>query len=412
MVVEARRLPFAGWLALATIVLLPFGVAAELPVMVGAIAGTIALFRRRFDWQRPALRLALALGCAYWLPEVLSAFDSIVATKSWSEVALDLRFIVFLLYLAGSDWRAADAQRLMSGIALVTGFWCLDALLQAATGYGLGGAMAQDRLSGIFGAGNLKLGGVMALLAPFLLLEAWRWRGPIALLLALLALLVVVLLAGARAAWVGLALGSMLVGWQVFGARRAARALAALVPLLAMLAAVGYVDSSRFAQRMDRTIAALSGDRAGLDHALTGRLQIWEAAWRMGAAHPLNGVGVRGFRYAYPEFANADDAFLANGEQVMHAHQIVLELWSETGALGLGVWLLAVAWAWRGLRRFPAAARRRALPASIALGVALFPFNTHYAMYSAFWGLLVIWLVGVWLALLGSDPDPGTTPSA
>lgn len=400
---EAATRPPALWLLLATIVLLPFGVAAEVPVLIGAVAGVVALLRGRIDWHRPTVRIALVLGVAYWLPQFVSAWDSVAPEKSWSEVALDLRFLPFLLWVAGSRWRAGDARWLTAAIALVAGLWCADALVQAVTGVSLAGAMADDRLSGIFGAENLKLGGVLALLAPFAMLEAWRWRGLPALLSATLMLLVVILLAGARAAWFGFALGAALVFWQAFGWRRAALWLAGLLATAGVLVALAYVASPRFAERVDRTVAASSVERADLDHALSGRLEIWEAAWCMGEAHPVNGVGVRGFRYAYPGFASVDDPFIEGDIGAYHAHQIVLELWSETGLVGLGIWLIALVVVVRRVRALPLGARRQAAAASIALMVGLFPLNTHYAVYSGFWGLLLIWLVATWLALLGTD---------
>jgi len=400
---EATTRPLALWLLLATIALLPFGVAPELPVLIGAVAGLVELLRGRIDWRRPTVRIALLLGLAYWLPQFISAWDSVAPDKSWSEVALDLRFLPFLLWVAAARWRVRDARWLTVGIALVTGFWCADALVQAVTGVGLAGVVADDRLSGIFGAGNLKLGGVLALLAPFALLEAWRWRGLPALLSVTLVLLVVILLAGARAAWFGFVLGAALVFWQTFGWRRAALSLGGLLAAACVLVALAYAGSPRFAERVDRTVAAASADRDALDHALSGRLEIWETAWRMGQAHPFNGVGVRGFRYAYPAFAGVDDPFIEGDIGAYHAHQIVLELWSETGLVGLGIWLAALVVVWRRVRALPLAPRRTATAASIALLVALFPLNTHYAVYSGFWGLLLIWLVATWLALLGTD---------
>ena len=123
-------------------------------------------------------------------------------------------------------------------------------------------------------------------------------------------------------------------------------------------------------------------------------------------------MGVRAFRHAYPEFAEAGDPFVdaQTGQGAFHAHQIVLELWSETGAFGLLCWLLAALAAWRAWRRCAKPARAAAMPAAIALCVALFPFNTHYAAYSAFWGLFLVWLAGVWLALLAGAVPPGSAP--
>lgn len=401
---DGRNTPLAHWLLLATLALLPFGAASELPVLIGAVAGIAALLRRRIDWHSPTVRCALALGLAYWLPQFLSAFDSIVPEKSWSEAALDLRFVPFLLYAANTRCDARAARFLVGGIAAITLLWCADALLQAATGFSLGGPATSDRLSGIFGADNLKLGGVLAVLVPFALSEAWRRGGAPALSLTVLALLVVILLAGARAAWLGFALGAALVFWQMLGRRRALVALMALA--LAMLATgiAGYALSDRLAQRVDRTAAALAGDHDALNHALAGRLPIWDIAWRMGKAHPLNGVGVRGFRHVYPDYAAPDDPFLhADGEQgAFHAHQLVLELWSETGLLGLLCWLAAIVLGIAAWRATPPVSRTLARPAGISLVVALFPLNTHYAVYSAFWGVLLVWLVGVWLTLCAS----------
>ncbi|MET0330211.1 MAG: polymerase, partial [Dyella sp.] len=56
-------------------------------------------------------------------------------------------------------------------------------------------------------------------------------------------------------------------------------------------------------------------------------------------------------------------------------------------------------------------ARARAFPVSVALGVMLFPLNTHLAFYSAWWGLLFAWLLGLWCAALyvhHTERDDGT----
>jgi O-antigen ligase len=149
----------------------------------------------------------------------------------------------------------------------------------------------------------------------------------------------------------------------------------------------------------------LHGTDQSIDTALSGRLDIWHASVEMIAAHPVNGVGVRGFRYAYPHYAPADDHFLTAescgvGEGACHPHQLVLEILTETGVLGLSLWLAAVVLAWRMWRRVGAAARTRAFPVTLALGVMLFPLNTHLAFYSAWWGLLFAWLLGLWCAAL------------
>jgi O-antigen ligase len=436
------------WLLVAVPFLLPFGRSSEAPLLIGAICGLVAMARRQIAWRSPAVRLALVLFLGYWLPELLSAFDSYAREKTWQEAAIDMRFLPFLLFATTAVRTRREASLLTGGVAAIVLLWCTDALLQAATGLSLGGAATSDRLSGIFGADDLKLGGALAVLSPFALLwctdallqaatglslggaatsdrlsgifgaddlklgGALAVLSPFALLwcarnagtnLALVAALpvaVVILLAGARASWFGFVLGTALVLWNGFGSRRALPALGVFLIAAAIAGVVGYHVSDRFAQRVDRTAAAFTGDEAAIDHALSGRLPIWSTALRMAEAHPVNGVGVRGFRHAYPDYAAADDPWVDEHSRqgAMHAHQLVLEVASETGLIGLLSWIGAAIFALWCWRKASAEARHDALPAAFALIVMLFPFNTHYAMYSAVWGLLLMAMSALWIA--------------
>ena len=80
----------------------------------------------------------------------------------------------------------------------------------------------------------------------------------------------------------------------------------------------------------------------------------------MWQAHPLTGVGVRGFRYAYPAYAAPKDTFVdtASDTGASHAHQIVLEVLSETGVVGLVFWIAGVVFAVRAWLRADAARTR------------------------------------------------------
>jgi len=118
---------------------------------------------------------------------------------------------------------------------------------------------------------------------------------------------------------------------------------------------------------------------------------------------------VRGFRYAYPQYAPTSDHFVVaescgDGEGACHPHQLILEILTETGTLGLALWLAAVFIGLRAWRQVGPAARARAFPATVAVTVMLFPLNTHLAFYSAWWGLLFGWLIGLWCAALYVDP--------
>ena len=389
---------------LAVIVLLPVGRSSELPWLIGALGGCVLVLRGHIDWRADGgARLALWLFTCYWAPALLSAFAAVDPGKTWSSVAGILRFLPFALF---TGWTLRDARRwpvFNAALAAVVALWVLDAYVQAAFGHSLGGAAEAERVSGIFGAGNLKLGPALAVLSPFVLLAARARFGRRGLVVAALLLAAPVLLAGSRAAWISYALVCVLLAWhETRDAKRFLLALALLALGIGAITTWALHDSSRFGARVERSLLALRGTDAALDEASAGRLSIWGTALAMSAAHPLTGVGVRGFRYAYPEYAAANDRFVdrASATGAAHAHQIVLEVLSETGVIGLAGWLAGVWLALRAWRRADARARVRALAPGLALLAMCFPVNTHLAFYSAWWGLLFWWLLAAYCAAL------------
>ncbi|APG06474.1 polymerase [Luteibacter rhizovicinus DSM 16549] len=393
--------------------LLPFGRSAELGVFL-CLVGSILLLVREPQAIRhhPGAKLFLWLFAAYAGAALVSAIDAAAPGKTWLTVAGILRFAPLGVYTCFAMRRPGKVRALYLATAVVVAIWVADAWIQAITGYGLAGASNAERLSGIFGADNLKLGPALSALAPFLLWgarERWGRRG---LAIAFLLALGPVLLSGSRASWLCYGLVALGFLWnEAKTPRRFAVACVAAGASLALVALLAWQVSPRFRDRVAHTMPALSGTSEGVDAALTGRLDIWTTSLRMFAAHPVNGVGVRGFRYAYPAVANLGDHFLtiekcAEGEGACHAHQVVLEVATETGVIGVLAWLAAVIFAVRTWWRAGTAARYRAFPATLALVVILFPLNTHMAFYSAWWGLLAAWLVSVWCAALFADlPD-------
>jgi len=88
------------------------------------------------------------------------------------------------------------------------------------------------------------------------------------------------------------------------------------------------------------------------------------------------------------------------------AYTGVIQLGSETGTFGLLMWLAGVALGWRAWRYSDAAARDQARPAMLALAVTIFPFNTHLAFYSTFWGGVTLLLAALFAgSLLARDAE-------
>ena len=393
-------------LVLAVLVLLPVGRSAELPLVIGAIAAIVLALRGRFIFDAAEVRLAFALFACYWLAALLSGIAPVEPRKTWSTIASTLRFLPFALFATWALRERESWPRLRAAVAAIVALWTLDAYVQITFGHSLGGAAEAERVSGIFGAGNLKLGPVLATLSPFLLLAARERHGRRGLVLAAAVLLAPVLLSGSRAAWITYALVCMLLAWHE--TRRPRMFLGVLAAFALAVGAVGgwaLHDSARFGARIERTLLALQGTEAALDEASAGRISIWRAALAMGAAHPATGVGVRGFRHDYPEHAGPHDRFVAESggaTGAAHAHQVVLEVFSETGVAGLLLWTLGAACALRAWSRADAQARDRARAPALSLLAMTFPLNTHLAFYSAWWGLLFWWLIALYCAAFGA----------
>lgn len=424
---------------LAFVALWPAPGYAEGIVVLGALAAIIKLVGSRFRGgaqllSGPAWALTSVLFFAYWLPELLSSIGSVDAGRALREAAVDLRYLPFLWLVAIAVADERGRRLTFTGLAVIIGLWTLDALVEVVFDTSplfrgidaikqaisdrpmcdLGQVAHADRLGGVLGPCNLKLGVVLASLSPFALYAAGRRWGTAGWVVAAAAIGVVIVFAGSRASWLTYGLVLLLSGWRLLGWRR----LLAVFTAGALVTLAIAITSPEVRTRFERTTLAFQASATGVDAALSGRARIWGAALCMVREHPVNGVGARGFREAFPA-CDPDPATMAVwGEgPALHAHQIVLEVLSETGVLGLLLWLSGVALAVRAWRYAGNAARERARPAMLALLVTVFPLNTHLAFYSTFWGALTLMLAALYagslLARAGQAPaDRAGTPAA
>jgi O-antigen ligase len=400
---------------------------AEGVLVLGALLALYKLLASRFRGggellTHQAWALTSVLFCAYWVPELVSALDAVDRGRALKEAAGDLRYLPFLWLAAAAVGDARGRRTTFLGLAIILGAWTLDALMQAVTGtsplfFGLDAIkqaisgreicppeeiLESSRLSGFLGPCNPKLGQVLASLSPFALYAAGRRFRGAGWLVAAAAIGVVILLTGSRASWITYALVLAVSGWRLLGGKRL---LAVFAAGAVVLLALGLA-SPQVRERLERTTHALRADTQGVDAALSGRARIWGAATCMVRAHPINGVGARGFRQAFP----ACDPDPANppawgAGPALHAHQIVLEILSETGAFGLLLWIAGAALAWRAWRYADEASREQARPAMLALGATVFPLNTHLAFYSTFWGGLTLLLAALYAGSLLARRD-------
>lgn len=386
-------------LMMAVMVLLPFGRLAEIPVLIMAMWGLWSLMTGERDWLRRPVSQAYHVSFGlYFTLMLLASVDSFWPEKSWMITAGSLRF-----YLAGlvliKHLGPAQLRVLYRFLVFWLGFLAVDALVQQGLGHDLLGIESYPgRLSGVFGM-NVKLGPVLALLLPFVLVglqkkNKWlRWS-----LVAVLIL--VILLSGTRSAWLMMAFVLAMYWWfHVKGRRWLLLLKVAAMGLLASV--VLWQVSDDFQDRMNRSVAAFQGDVSGLDFALADRLPIWQTAINMFQTHPINGVGPRAFRKAYADFASDEDVWMAQNTRGLHAHHWFLELLAETGLLGLLLFILMafklMGMMWKNKNEPTVWAP------SVALLAAFLPVVSLYSLFSSFWSLCLWWVLMLFFVAVNDE---------
>jgi putative inorganic carbon (HCO3(-)) transporter len=168
---------------------------------------------------------------------------------------------------------------------------------------------------------------------------------------ALAIILVALGLTFTRGAWIG-----GVVGLAVLLLERRARVVLLIVALAVLLAAPGAVA--------DRAATSTDTSRAEISH----RFDYWQGALLVANQHPLFGVGINNFQYAFARLRVAETA----QRTAIHAHNIVLVLLSETGIVGLmvfGSYLAVVLWMLLRRRRGDPCSDRRVWRIAIAAAI-------------------------------------------
>lgn len=403
----------APWILIATTALLLTTTTLSLaPIGIMAILGFWQVARDpRAIWREPACRGLALLFLCLWVPQLVSLIDAVNFARS-AKTALSYPAYLFCgFFIVRALARPEQFARLSLALLCLVAFWCVDAFVQYATGANLFGYPYQEGgLTGMFHP-KIRLGLVVAVLAP-IVLEALRRLNkdsPFSWLI-IVPLVAVVFLSGRRSAWVILALSLLAYLPPVFLtlSTRAKGALLVAVCAASTLAIYAGLKDPGLNQRMVLLTGALSS-RHQAEMATSGRASLWNTAYNMFAENRINGVGPRGFRYVYEEHADAGDAFVQEGRFGHFPHLVFLEIAVETGLIGIVGFVLFYAtllrhW-WRDRRDLNAVAWRAALLA------AAFPFNAHLAFYGSYWGGF-LWLLIACAVAATSPTGPPARPGA
>jgi len=411
LILKRLQSEWPSWMAIGFFAALPFGRLPEVPLSIFALSLPFLLARPEHRQRARTLALFLIpLFLCFWLPMVLSAFDSYTPQRSTSHSLVALRYLAAALSM-GILLQADSARwRVLRWTAFLLVFWSVDGFVQLFLGADLFGiAMHPDRLNALFVRQYQFYGPTLAMLSPLLLEYARRRWAPWAWVLAFGLALGAVTIAGMRSGWLVMAvvLAVYFVLMLKNRENRELRKATFAVPVLASVVILaGYVASPLLQQRIEQSLRALEGTHASVDFASTKRLPIFETAWRMYQAHPVNGTGVRSFATAYLDHAPPDDEFIVKSggtRGAFHAHNVVLEVAAETGTIGLLGLLLGAMFFWRAWRRMGLAQRQEAFPYALAIGLIFFPINSHFAVLGTYVSSLVWVMMGLMAATVPDE---------
>jgi O-antigen ligase len=408
-----RRLQseWASWLAVAFIGLLPFGRLSELPLSIFAVSlAFLAKSAENRARMRSASSFVLPLFLCFWIPMLLSSFDSMDLPKSWVQSVASLRFLAAALAMSLLLNAASARERVLRWSAFLLLFWAADAFVQLFLGRDLFGiAMHPDRLNALFVKKYQFFGPTLAMLSPLVLEHARRQWRPWAWAVSFALILGAVMIAGMRAGWLTMAL--VLATYMVLMLKRENRELRRTIftiPALSVIVlAISYFASPLFQERLDVTAAFTSGFKTSTDASSMERVPIFNTALKMYQEHPVNGVGVRAFPKAYLVYAEPGDIHIekSGGKSgATHAHNVILEVMSDTGSIGLLGLLAAIGFLWAHHKRTTPVERQDAFPFALAVFLILFPLNSHFAIYGTYTSSLIWFLVGLWGAAMRIEP--------
>lgn len=405
LLLNRLRSEWPAWLVISFFALLPFRRLAEIPLSVIALSLFYLLGKEEYRARiKTLLPLVLTLFLCFWLPMLFSSFDSFLPEKSWSSSIAAIRYLMAALSIGVLLYTPSLRWLVLRWTSYLLIFWAVDGFVQLAFGVDLLGIpMHVDRLNALFGDKYQYYGPTLAMLSPLVFeysrrrWPAWAWGTCFALILG------AVMISGMRSAW--MAIGMVVFAYYILMLRKdnkELRGASIAIPVLSLLVIMmSYFLSPTVQDRVQRTLVMTEDIESAIDYASSWRLPIFKASIEMYKAHPVNGVGVRAFPVAYPNYSPADDYHVVrheDGTGATHAHNIIMEVMADTGTIGLLGMIIGFAWAWRCWRSMAAPNRQEAFPYVVALVLVLFPLNSHFAIYGTYTSSLVWILVGLWAA--------------
>ncbi len=396
-------------------ILLPFGSTFLLPVLVLLLVGCVTAWDMMHVKQiKRREKLYFLLALCIVAPMFAALPDAISFDESMRKA---VTYIAYLFAGLGilHCLREDDARRkLLMAVGVLLTLWTFDALWQYISGYNVFGfEFNEGRLTGVFYP-KQRIGIVMAILTGlyFEFLRYFSLRFPLVWLLGL-AYIAVIILAGSRTSWVMLAIAMIIYTLFLFKTgtfkrlqKRTVLASSAVLISLLIFVQVSYPSGftrvgNHIATRLVELKPLLNGTLDGTG-AIQARIEIWEAGLRLSKEHLVNGIGVRGFRYADIDQIEAMEPVISERYALnTHPHLIFLEVLIETGLIGLIAYLMFFAsLCWLLIRSLSIGGETAYCAWLIPVFIATFPINMHKSFYGNFSSMLIWVLLSLAIASL------------
>lgn len=360
--------------------------------IAGSLVG-IYLLARYWSFYFPALRdnryIYVSLG--FLLPIAIATIDSLDQSMSLSVLLRMVRYVL-IGTLAVSMARYPDNFRRLESFT----FWAimlisLDAVIQWQTNYHIYGhdPVYGNRVFGIF-RGKAHLSYFLGTFTPIILFYLYRMiiekRSIFRILGAIIALtllITAIIIGGARAGMISLAVSIFLFVLYLFISaqiKHKGKLLGGLIVVLAL--AIGLASQSKIVQHRFQTTTSAFGSEQFWDRFTSLRTNIWKVGFNEVPNYWINGVGPRAFDKIYQTYPAEYKVF----SYVWQPHLQGLEVLIETGFIGFIPYLLILLYLLIRIFRAPAGNNW------LMMGfVAMMPINSHVGLYEGFW-MPLIWI--------------------
>ena len=346
--------------------------------------------------QDPVLKLFSLSFLCLWLPLLISLPDAVNTEHSAHTVFPYLRFFFAGIFIIQEVSKDDDRLKFITAaIFFIVLFWCIDASIQFFFGHNLLWYPYNSfhGITGMFYPRN-TISHICSILssfcffAVFLNTRKYKW-----LYLSLLPIFFVTLVSGRRAAWVMLILSSF--GFFIYiylcaENKKLILKLTLLVTLVISFALTSTIILHKPTNiRYQTTLGLFSQDFKKIDEATAFRLSLWKTGLIIYEKNLINGIGPRGYRHVFHEYANTDNFWYTDPPQT-HPHLLILEILVETGTIGIIGYFFLLYIIIKGV--IGRGRIKSEYPFLLPTLVALFPFNVHMAFYGSIWSS-VIWLL-------------------